>query len=239
MIAILVLLLLIGNNLSCSAFQLQHSSRSKFGRIDTLRCSRENVPQKVFDRRSLFKSMSIQVSSGATVALISAPKPSNAIDSNNRTEGYDVQHTEREWAYILSGKQYHILRQGGTERPYSSILEDEERNGEYRCAGCDTPLFDSKAKFHSGTGWPSFATPLKGVEIENVNFIQANLFGAEIRCGTCGGHLGDVFNDGILFVNTPAFISGKRYCVDGAALIFHPADGGEDINGDLPPPVKK
>lgn len=241
-LALLILshLLIQNSNLICSAFHPSHSiTRVNLRKTDVLRCGYENASQKTCDRRSLFKFVSTNISSAATVALISPPKQSNAMDSKSRTEGYDVQHTEREWSYILSGKQYNILRQGGTERPYSSILEEEERDGEYRCAGCGSPLFASKSKFHSGTGWPSFASPLPDVEIENVNFIQANLFGAEIRCGTCGGHLGDVFNDGILFVNTPAFLTGKRYCVDGAALIFHPADGGDDVNGDLPPPGKK
>ena len=93
--------------------------------------------------------------------------------------------------------------------------------------------------FFSGTGWPSFATGLPGVEIENVNPVQMSLAGAELRCATCGGHLGDVFNDGKLFLNTPAFKSGQRYCIDGAALIFKPADGTSDVYGDTPPPSSK
>jgi len=185
------------------------------------------------DRRSIINMGS------AVAASLSFPKASDAMNSKSRTESYAVQHTDREWAYILSGQQYNILRQGGTERPNSSILEGEERVGEYRCAGCATPLFASASKFHSGTGWPSFATTLGSVETENVNPVQASLLGAEVRCGTCGGHLGDVFGDGILYVNTPAFASGKRYCVDGAALNFKPSDGGEDVFGDLPPPKKK
>jgi len=190
------------------------------------------------DRRDMLKKASINLASAAAVAL-NFPESSNAMNSKNRSEGYAVQHTEREWAYMLSGKQDNILREGGTERPNSSILEGEERDGIYRCAGCSTPLFESKAKFHSGTGWPSFATPLAGVETENVNPVQAGLLGAEVRCGTCGGHLGDVFSDGMLFVNTPAFASGKRYCVDGAALIFKPSNGEDDVFGDLAPPAKK
>lgn len=190
------------------------------------------------DRRSMIHKVSLNLASAVTLAGFS-PSNANAMNAKSRTEGYKVQYTEREWAYFLSGAQYNILRQGGTERPNSSILEGEDRKGEFRCAGCNTPLFSSKAKFHSGTGWPSFATGLEGVETENVNAVQMGLLGAEIRCGTCGGHLGDVFLDGKLFVNTPAFESGKRYCVDGAALIFKPEDGGEDIFGDMPPPVKK
>ena len=165
--------------------------------------------------------------------------PANAYSPKSRSEGYEVQYTEREWAYMLSGKQYNILREGGTERQYSSILEGEDREGQYICAGCNTPLFESSAKFHSGTGWPSYAAALPGVEIQQVNAVQASLLGAEIRCATCGGHLGDLFNDGLVYVGTPAFETGKRFCVDGAALIFKPKDGSDDVSGDLPPLQKK
>eukprot|EP00558_Chaetoceros_sp_UNC1202_P007819 CAMPEP_0197244936 /NCGR_PEP_ID=MMETSP1429-20130617/9895_1 /TAXON_ID=49237 /ORGANISM="Chaetoceros sp., Strain UNC1202" /LENGTH=263 /DNA_ID=CAMNT_0042705363 /DNA_START=70 /DNA_END=861 /DNA_ORIENTATION=+ len=198
----------------------------------------EETSSSLPDRRSILQKATTSIVGAAAIAL-SSPQRSDAMNAQSRTDGYAVQHTEREWSYILSGQQYNILRQGGTERPYSSILEGEDREGEFRCAGCATPLFASEAKFHSGTGWPSFATPLAGVEMEKVNPVQASLVGAEVRCGTCGGHLGDVFSDGFLFVNTPAFASGKRYCVDGGALVFSPKDGGEDIFGDLPPPANK
>ena len=116
------------------------------------------------------------------------------------------------------------------------------------CAGCQTPLFDAKEKFHSGTGWPSFASPLLSsvdpnvvnVEMEDVSNIQYQLAGAEVRCHSCGGHLGDVFADGFLFVGTPAFATGKRYCIDGGALLFAPKDQKsteqlEIVRGDMPP----
>jgi peptide-methionine (R)-S-oxide reductase len=138
------------------------------------------------------------------------PIQSAAVAKNikSRTIGYDVQHTEVEWSNMLSKQQYFILREGGTESPYSSILEGEERAGLYICAACKTPLFDAKEKFHSGTGWPSFASPLmstsdttvSNVEMEDVSTFQYQLAGAEVRCHTCGGHLGDVFADGFLFV---------------------------------------
>lgn len=186
-------------------------------------------------RRTIFEKTSQGLLAGA-VTLFNRPSPSNAA-SKSRTDGYKIQHTEREWSYILSGQQYNILRVGGTERPNTSILEGEERDGKYICAGCRTPLFASSAKFHSGTGWPSFASSFEGVETESVNLVQAGLLGAEVRCTNCGGHLGDVFGDGILYVNTPAFITRKRFCVDGSALIFTPTDGTEDVYGDLKPPT--
>jgi peptide-methionine (R)-S-oxide reductase len=172
----------------------------------------------------------------ATLATL--PSSSQAINYKSRTDGYAVQKTDTEWKNQLSSAQYDILRMGGTERPYSSILEGEERPGIYKCAGCGTPLFESSQKFHSGTGWPSFATGLAGVEVEDVNPVMAGLAGAELRCKTCGGHLGDVFQDGFLFVGTPAFVSGKRYCIDGAALVFEPSNGEATVAGDLSPPRK-
>ena len=86
--------------------------------------------------------------------LTAAATPANARSTKSRTAGYEVQRTEAEWSQLLSPQQNFILRQGGTESPYSSILEGEDRTGLFVCAGCGTPLFNSKEKFHSGTGWP-------------------------------------------------------------------------------------
>ncbi|KAL9189931.1 hypothetical protein ACHAXT_009606 [Thalassiosira profunda] len=203
--------------------------------------SRREVLQKSLTFGSL---LTTAIASPIPIASSAAAK-----NAKSRTNGYAVQKTEAEWNENLSSMQYFILRQGGTESPYSSILEGEERPGAYICAGCGTPLFDAKQKFHSGTGWPSFATPLmstsepsvSNVEMEDVSKMQYQLAGAEVRCQTCGGHLGDVFADGFLFPGTPAFVSGKRYCIDGAALLFVPKEqksGGGDlemVRGDLPP----
>ncbi|CAJ1899070.1 unnamed protein product [Cylindrotheca closterium] len=161
----------------------------------------------------------------------SAPTSAHASVPKSRSEGYDVQLSDAEWKSKLTPRQYEILREGGTERPYTSILEGEERAGKYSCAGCGTELFTSESKFHSGTGWPSFATGLKGVEVKQVSKFEANLAGAEIRCATCGGHLGDVFNDGWIFPGTPAYDSGKRFCVDGSALVFRPIQGDDIMDG--------
>lgn len=180
------------------------------------------------------------------VAATTTSASSRAFAAENvksRSDGYKVQHTDREWAYILSGPQYNILRQGGTERQKSSILHtfSDKNVGMYKCAGCNTSLFSSNAKFPSGTGWPSFSSALEtGVEEEALDPIRATLGGKEVRCRTCGGHLGDLFQDGFVYVGTSAAVTGKRYCIDGAALIFTPEGGGdgEDIYGDTPPPNK-
>mmetsp|Transcript_12649 Transcript_12649/g.30667 ORF Transcript_12649/g.30667 Transcript_12649/m.30667 type:complete len:262 (+) Transcript_12649:57-842(+) len=169
--------------------------------------------------------------------MIPMPAAAAAASERSRTEGYAIQKTDDEWKQLLSERQYQILRQGGTERQYSSVLEEEERDGTYHCAGCGTALFSSADKFHSGTGWPSFAATVdKGVEVENVNIFQAKLGGAELRCKTCGGHLGDVFEDGWIFTGTRAAETGKRFCIDGSALVFKPSDGSSQVVGDRTPP---
>ena len=170
-----------------------------------------------------------------SLAMAGMPTVSQAAAKKSRTDGYNFQKNDEEWKSMLTSRQYDILRNGGTERQYSSILEGEERDGTYYCAGCRNPLFASKAKFHSGTGWPSFAAALDGVETEKLNIVQANLGGAEVRCQNCGGHLGDVFRDGYIFVGTPAANSGKRFCIDGGALVFKSTDDGTEVVGDEEP----
>ncbi len=128
---------------------------------------------------------------------------------------YDIEKTEAEWRAQLSDLQYYVLREAGTERPFTSALNDNKKSGVYHCAGCNTPLFKSEHKFDSGTGWPSFDREIKG----NVAFDTDYKIGyarTEEHCATCGGHLGHVFDDG------PRNTTGKRHCINGAALVFKP-----------------
>jgi peptide-methionine (R)-S-oxide reductase len=125
----------------------------------------------------------------------------------------EVQRTDAEWRAALTPAQYRVLRRAGTDRAFSGSLWDHHGDGTYRCAGCDAALFDSGAKFDSGTGWPSFTEPAAtdAVVLER----EVGLLGVrtEVRCRRCGGHLGHVFGDG------PA-PSRQRYCINDSALLL-------------------
>ncbi|MEO6940942.1 MAG: peptide-methionine (R)-S-oxide reductase MsrB [Candidatus Kapaibacterium sp.] len=124
-----------------------------------------------------------------------------------------VHKTDAEWKASLNSDQYSVLRQEGTERPFTGALLGEHRVGVFTCAACGNPLFSSDTKFESGTGWPSFYQPIEKGRVREIK--DADGERVEIRCARCGGHLGHVFDDG----PQP---TGLRYCMNSVALAFDP-----------------
>ncbi len=131
------------------------------------------------------------------------------------TTPYRVQKSDAEWRRSLSGPAYAVLRQEDTERPFTSPLNNEHRQGTFRCQGCNWPLFSSKTKFDSGTGWPSFWAPINNQAVLKKTDMSMLMARTEVHCANCGGHLGHVFNDG-----PPP--TGLRYCMNGVAMTFQP-----------------
>ena len=159
-------------------------------------------------RRQLMNLLSIfGIGSAATAtAALAASKP---------TRADRVELSEAEWRKRLTPAQFEVLRSEGTERPFTSSLNDEKRAGSYQCAGCALPLFDHAGKFDSGTGWPSYFTTLPGAFDKKTDF-KMIYPRTEYHCARCGGHHGHLFNDG----PQP---TGQRWCNNGAALVFKPS----------------
>jgi peptide-methionine (R)-S-oxide reductase len=135
----------------------------------------------------------------------------------DQQQHYPVEKSEEEWRSALSPDAFRVLRKHGTERAGTSPLNAEKREGAFICAGCGQPLFESKTKYESGTGWPSFYAPKDGAVGTSTDrsFFATR---TEVHCARCGGHLGHVFPDG------PA-PTGQRYCMNGVAMDFRPKEG--------------
>jgi len=126
--------------------------------------------------------------------------------------------TDAEWRERLTPEQYTVLRQGGTERAFTGQYEKNKAPGEYRCAGCGQMLFESDAKYDSGSGWPSFTRPAAEDAVEEHTDTSHGMVRTEVVCSKCAGHLGHVFPDG------PRDEGGLRYCINSASLKFEPAE---------------
>jgi peptide-methionine (R)-S-oxide reductase len=134
---------------------------------------------------------------------------------SDTTDRPPVQKSDAEWREQLTPEQYHVTRKHGTERAFTSPLNDEKRDGTFHCVCCDAPLFDAGTKFESGTGWPSFTAPASAEAVSEHDDRSFFMRRTEVRCASCDAHLGHVFPDG-------PHPTGLRYCMNGVAMTFTP-----------------
>lgn len=139
-----------------------------------------------------------------------------AQNSSKEKKTYEIEKTTEEWKKILTPMQFYVLREAGTERAFTSELNKNYKKGTFVCAACKTPLYESKHKYDSGSGWPSFDRAIEGNVELDIDY-KIGYARTELKCNTCGGHLGHSFDDG------PSDTTGKRHCINGVALKFIPS----------------
>ncbi len=161
---------------------------------------------------------------GLTLTLTACSEPTSPMETNDQHPEQPTEKiikTDAEWKALLTPTQYRILRKAGTEAPNGATYKafNAQKSGVYYCAGCQAELFSSKEKFHSGCGWPSFYDPSQAKNVKEKKDISAGMERTEIVCSVCDGHLGHLFHgEGF---GTP---TDKRYCINGAALLYVPKE---------------
>lgn len=164
---------------------------------------------KLSTRRSFVAATGL----AAALPLLASCGTGAVVSRKERT--YRIARTDAQWRSQLTREEYRILREAGTERAYSSPLDDESRRGTFTCAGCGNRLYASVHKFDSGTGWPSFWQPIDTGAVGTTTDYKIGYPRTEVHCADCGGHLGHIFGDG----PRP---TGKRHCINGVAMDFIP-----------------
>ena len=164
-----------------------------------------------FFLRSVVAVVALAFVAGA--ALSSAAQGDAAKGKKNRKAWEKIVKTDEEWEKVLTPEQFRVMRRKGTEAPYTSPLNGEKGEGTFECAACGLPLFESRAKFNSGTGWPSFYAPLAKENVREETDVSHGMRRTEVLCARCDAHLGHLFDDG-------PHPTGLRYCMNGVALKF-------------------
>ena len=168
-------------------------------------------------RREMLGMTSVAIIAIATAGVFAMGRPEQEGSSGEPDPGnaFPVRKTDAQWRAMLSPASYDVLRHEGTEAPFTSPLLKEHRDGIFSCAGCDNRLFESRTKYDSHTGWPSFWDVREKAIVKREDR-SIGMARTEVRCATCGGHLGHVFDDG----PKP---TGLRYCMNGVAMTFQPS----------------